>query len=77
VYATRDNKICLRNINEKKSSTISLELDEKTIISQFAWYNIDENYKYLLVGTSNGRIFLIDWSQSLVLMKFEKFGAGM
>lgn len=76
IYATKENKLCLRNINEKKPNIIQLDIDPKTLINELSWYNIDENYKYLLVGTNNGRAFLVDWSQTLILMKFEKFGSG-
>lgn len=43
-------------------------------MSELNWYTIDENYKYVLVGISNGHTILVDILQSIIIMKFEKFG---
>jgi WD40 repeat protein len=72
-----DNKIFVRNITQKNKSSISLEIKEENKISELSWYTLDENYKYLLVGTHDGYSFLLDVNQMVIIMKFEKFGSGV
>jgi len=51
-----------------------LEIKEEIYISELSWYNLDEAYKYILIGLSDGTIQLNEFVEGLSLMKFEKFG---
>jgi WD40 repeat protein len=73
IYAF-DNTICYYNINSKnKISELEMNEDKNFTITEMSWYNLDENYKYVLVGMNDGQSFLVDVSQSFIIMKFEKY----
>jgi WD40 repeat protein len=57
-----------------KNTPINLFLEEGQKISEVAWYNSDENYKYLLIGTDDGSLVLLDLIQATTIQRFEKFG---
>ena len=82
-YSTTKNEICYQSIYGKNPiSNVSLvferdELDE--YVTEIEWYDVDENYKYLLVGLSNSRIFLCDLSEgnANIVNIFERTGGGI
>ena len=43
-------------------------------VTEMSWYDLDESYKYLLIGLSDGTMQLNEFMEGLCLMKFEKFG---
>ncbi len=45
-------------------------------VTELSWYDLDENYKYILIGLSDGTMQLNEFVEGLLLMKFEKFGGG-
>ena len=74
-YGNIDKKVISLSLNTKnKSKTISLDIKEDVFISELSWYNLDESYKYILIGLSDGSIQLNEFVEGLMLMKFEKFG---
>ena len=76
-YATTDKKIIYQSLNIKnKPKIINLELKDELQITELSWYTLDESYKYILVGISDGTVFLNEFVEGLNLMKFEKFGLG-
>ena len=56
---------------------MSLELKDKAYISEISWYTLDENYKYIIAGISDGHMHMIDISQTSLIMKFERFGSSI
>jgi len=63
------------NIKGKnKIKNIHIKDDENFSISAMEFYDLDENYKYLLVGTTNGKIYLLDFINYEILSKFNKYG---
>jgi hypothetical protein len=74
-YGNNDKKVTSLSLNTKnKSKTISLDIKDDVFISELSWYNLDESYKYILIGLSDGSIQLNEFVEGLMLMKFEKFG---
>ena len=80
VYVNNKNEIYLINIEEKKDiSNIKLPVfkGEDYSICTMEWYDIDENYKYLLLGSNTSRIFLVDFTNDnnpIIINQFEKIG---
>ena len=87
-YSTEKNKIfyySLSNIdknnnskndnkNKTKEKYIHIKDDENFSISTMEFYDLDENYKYLLVGTTNSKIYLLDFINYEITNKFVKYG---
>jgi hypothetical protein len=66
------------NLNPKtKNKIIDLNNDninkENLQITELSWYDLDESYKYILIGLSDGSMQLNEFVEGLILMKFEKF----
>ena len=81
VYVNDNNYIYYLDINDsRKNSYIEIisddELDSKMNITCIEWYDIDENYHYLLVGTSTSLIYLIDFriNNPYIIQIFERTG---
>ena len=73
--ANIDNNSLIDNIKGKnKIKNIHIKDDEHFSISAMEFYDLDENYKYLLVGTTNGKIYLLDFINYEILSKFNKYG---
>ena len=73
--ANIDNNSLIDNIKGKnKIKNIHIKDDENFSISAMEFYDLDENYKYLLVGTTNGKIYLLDFINYEILSKFNKYG---
>jgi hypothetical protein len=53
---------------------ITLDIKDGVSVTELCWYNLDESYKYILIGMSDGVIQLNEFVEGLCLMKFEKFG---
>lgn len=51
-----------------------MDTKDDVFISELSWYNLDESYKYILIGLSDGTLQLNEFVEGLLLMKFEKFG---
>jgi hypothetical protein len=73
----------LTNIASKgKNKTIDIIYNddnnnkEDLHVTELSWYDLDENYKYILIGLSDGTMQLNEFVEGLLLMKFEKFGGG-
>jgi len=69
------------NFNSKgKNKTIDVANNnsnkEDLEITELSWYDLDESYKYILIGLSDGTMQLNEFVEGLSLMKFEKFGGG-
>ena len=74
-YGNNEKKVISVSLNTKnKSKTITLDIKDDVCISELSWYNLDESYKYILIGLSDGTIQLNEFVEGLLLMKFEKFG---
>ncbi len=74
-YGNNDKKVISVSLNTKnKSKTIALDIKDDVFISELSWYNLDESYKYILIGLSDGTLQLNEFVEGIVLMKFEKFG---
>ncbi len=80
-YANDKNIIYFIDIkNNSKNLDIEIisddEEDSKMKISCIEWYDIDENYNYLLAGTTTSRIYLIDFNinGAYIITIFEKTG---
>jgi hypothetical protein len=89
-YSTNKNKIfyysLLKNNNEKKysifdsikkkfmSKCVQIKDDENFEINILEFYDLDENYKYLLVGTTNSKIYLVDMNNYEITNSFNKYG---
>ena len=78
-YVNDKNYIYYIDINNSsKNSYIEIksddEIDSKMTISCIEWYDIDENYNYLLVGTSTSLIYLIDFqiNNPYIIQIFER-----
>jgi WD40 repeat protein len=72
-YSTMKS-VSYHNINQKNRIS-GMEFDfisKNADICEICWYNLDENYKYLLVGLTDGHSILFDIYNSVVIMKFEK-----
>ena len=73
VYASTDRNIYYVNINNKnKNCSVYLDIKD-SFITVIEWYINDENYKYVMVGTSDGYSYLVDISQSIIIISFDKF----
>jgi WD40 repeat protein len=72
-YSTRKS-VSYHSINQKnRISGMELDFIPKDVsICEICWYNLDESYKYILVGLTDGHSILIDIANSVVIMKFEK-----
>ena len=79
-YSTDKNKIyyiSLNNNNEKnkvKEKYIHIKDEENFYVSFMEFYDLDENYKFLLVGTTNSKIYLLDFINYEITNKFVKYG---
>ena len=80
-YANNKNEIYYINILQEKKELSYYKIsseekeDENMKISCMKWYDLDEEYKYILIGTSSSLILLIDLSEkSTLINKFERFG---
>ena len=89
-YSTNKNKIyyysLLKNNNAENISIIDniknkflsecvhIKDDENFNITIMDFYDLDINNKYLLVGTSNSKIYLVDISKYDITNKFNKYG---
>jgi WD40 repeat protein len=74
-YANTDKTIVHQNITQKgKLSAVTLDIKSGTFITDISWYTCDESYKFVLAGTSDGYSYLLDLTQSIVIMAFEKYG---
>ncbi len=51
-----------------------MDIKDDIFISELSWYDLDEAYKYILVGFSDGSMQLNEFIEGLTLIKFEKFG---
>ena len=70
-----DNNSIIDSIkNKKKEKYIHIKDDENFSISNMEFYDLDENYKYLLVGTTNSKIYLLDLINYEITNKFNKYG---
>ena len=60
-YSTMKNEICYQSVFSSRAIKLPLEYSEKDVyVTSMEWYDIDENYKYILIGMSDGKIFLCD-----------------
>ena len=77
-FATEKNKIYYSNIENKENKLkyVSIKDSEKFIITEMQFYDIDDNYKNLLVGTSNTKIYLVDLISCEITNSFNRFGKG-
>ncbi len=80
-YVNDNNYIYYIDINDSSKNTyIEItsddEIDSQMKISCIEWYDIDENYNYLLVGTSTSLIYLIDFqiNNPYIIQIFERTG---
>ena len=70
-----DNNSLFDNIkNKNKIKNVHIKDDENFYISNMEFYDLDENYKYLLVGTTNSKIYLLDLINYEITNKFNKYG---
>lgn len=77
-YANNDKKVISLSLNSKNKPTIiNLDIKDDVYVSELCWYNLDESYKYVLIGLSDGTMQLNEFIEGLLLMKFEKFGTGI
>ena len=63
-----------KNKDKDKNKFIYIKDDESCIITIMEFYDLDENYKYLLVGTSNSKIYLLDLINNEITNKYNKYG---
>lgn len=81
-YANNERKVILLNLVSKgKTKTIDLNANNNNYkddvqITELSWYDLDESYKYILIGLSDGTMQLNEFVEGLCLMRFEKFGGG-
>lgn len=89
-YSTNKNKIyyfsLLKNNNENNysffdtikkkfmSKYVQIKDDENFSISIMEFYDLDENYKYLLIGTTNSKIYLLDMNNYEITNAYNKYG---
>lgn len=62
--------------NKKQTLSIQLDIGNNHTISSLSWYIIDENYKYVVAGSSEGYTYLMDMSEGNIISKFDKYGSG-
>ena len=77
-FATEKNKIYYSSIENKENKLkyVSIKDEEKFNITEMQFYDIDDNYKNILVGTSNSKIYLVDLINYEITNSFNKFGKG-
>ena len=89
-YSTNKNKIyyysLIKNHNVDNNSIIDnikniflgkcvqIKDDENFFIQSMEFYNLDQNYKYLLVGTTNSKIYLLDLNTYEITNRYNKVG---
>ena len=80
-YANNKNEVYLHNIFEEKKENPYIKLPsfkgEDYIIITMEWYDVDENFKYILIGSNTSRIFLIDFinnANPIIINEFEQIG---
>ena len=70
-----DNNSIIDNIKNKfLSKCVHIKDDEDFLINIMDFYDLDENYKYLLAGTTNSKIYLVDLTSYEITNKFNKYG---
>ena len=70
-----DNNSIIDNIkNIFSEKCVHIKDDENFLINIMEFYDLDENSKYLLVGTTNSKIYLLDLSTFEITNKFNKYG---
>ena len=69
-----DNNTPFEFIKSSKAKYVHIKDDENFIVTIMEFYDLDENYKYLLVGTSNSKIYLLDLINYEITNKFNKYG---
>ena len=62
------------NNNKNKDKYVYIKDDENFSITIMEFYDLDENYKYLLVGTTNSKIYLLDFINYEITNVFNKYG---
>ena len=82
-YANNKNEIFYINILQEKKELSYYKIsseeiqDENMKISCLKFYDLDEEFNYILIGTTTSLIFLIDLSEkSTLINKFERFGSN-
>ena len=87
-YANHKNEIVFQSVStvtassstNNKASTVKVQLphDNGSVVTAIEWYDVDENYKYLLVGMSGSKMYLVDLNENnlCVVNTFEKYGNG-
>ena len=69
-----DNNSPMEHTTKIKDKYIHIKDEENFTITNMEFYDLDENYKYLLVGTSTSKIFLLDLINFEIANKFNKYG---
>ena len=70
-----DNNTLIDNIKNKlKRKYIYIKDEGNYSISCMEFYDLDANYKYLLVGTTKSKIFLVDFKTYEINMEYNKYG---
>ena len=69
-----DNNTPFEFNKNPKAKCIHIKDDEDFLVSIMEFYDLDENYKYLLIGTSNSKIYLLDLINYEITNKFNKYG---
>ena len=70
-----DNNSIIDNIKNKfLTKCVHIKDDENFLINKLEFYDLDKNYKYLLVGTTNSKIYLVDLTSYEIRMQFNKYG---
>lgn len=67
----------LTSKGKNKTIDIGSNCKDDAQISELSWYDLDESYKYILIGMTDGTMQLNEFIEGLCLMKFEKFGGGI
>ena len=70
-----DNNSIIDNIKNKfLTKYVQIKEDENFLINKLEFSDLDKNYKYLLIGTTNSQIYLADLTSYEIKMKFNKYG---
>ena len=83
-YANHKNEIVFQsvsnvNVNNNKASNVKVQLPQDNgCVTAIEWYDVDENYKYLLVGMSGSKMHLVDLNENnlCIVNTFDKYGNG-
>lgn len=84
-YITNKNEVYYQSIlPPNQLSSVNLEIvipnqNKNYQVTEMAWYDADDNYKYLIIGTDTSYVVLVDLNEKnpMIISAFDHYGNGI